>query len=198
MPITINGSGTITGISAGGLPDGSVVADDLASSLDLTGKTVTLPSGTGGKILQVKYTEKTDTFSLTTANTWTDVTDMSLSITPSSTSNHVLVSVDWAFSGNGNYTQFRVLRGSDVIYKGDASGSDRQGTGAYITNTIITASTFRDSVFFRDSPSSTSAVTYKLQMLNDGETSYINRGYTTNANTRSRTASSITLMEVAG
>jgi len=49
MAITINGTGTITGISAGGLPDGSVVAADLASSLDLTGKTVTLPSGVGGK-----------------------------------------------------------------------------------------------------------------------------------------------------
>lgn len=31
MPITINGSGSITGISAGGLPDGVIVADDIAS-----------------------------------------------------------------------------------------------------------------------------------------------------------------------
>ena len=47
MAITINGSGTITGISAGGLPDGSVTAADLASSLDLSGKTITNmnPSG---------------------------------------------------------------------------------------------------------------------------------------------------------
>ena len=51
MAITISGSGTITGLSAGGLPDGSVTAGDLASTLDLTGKTVTLPSGTGGKLL---------------------------------------------------------------------------------------------------------------------------------------------------
>ena len=49
MAITINGSGTITGISAGGYPDGTVTEDDLASTLDLSGKTVTLPSGTGGK-----------------------------------------------------------------------------------------------------------------------------------------------------
>ena len=49
MAITIDGSGTITGINAGGLPDGSVTAADIESSLDLTGKTVTLPSGTGGK-----------------------------------------------------------------------------------------------------------------------------------------------------
>jgi hypothetical protein len=32
MAITINGSGTITGISAGGLPDGSVTADDIAAA----------------------------------------------------------------------------------------------------------------------------------------------------------------------
>jgi hypothetical protein len=33
MPITINGSGTVTGISAGGLPDGSITNDDLAGSI---------------------------------------------------------------------------------------------------------------------------------------------------------------------
>jgi len=32
MPISINGTGTITGISAGGLPDACVVADDIASN----------------------------------------------------------------------------------------------------------------------------------------------------------------------
>ena len=48
MAITINGSGTITGVSAGGLPDGSITADDLASTLDISGKTVTLPSDVGG------------------------------------------------------------------------------------------------------------------------------------------------------
>jgi hypothetical protein len=33
MTITINGSGTITGISAGGLPDGSVTEDDIATGV---------------------------------------------------------------------------------------------------------------------------------------------------------------------
>ena len=33
MPIGINGSGTITGISAGGLPDGSIVQADLAAGI---------------------------------------------------------------------------------------------------------------------------------------------------------------------
>ena len=48
MAITSNGSGTITGVSAGGLPDGSVTADDLASTLDLGSKTLTIPTDTTG------------------------------------------------------------------------------------------------------------------------------------------------------
>ena len=32
MPITINGSGTVTGISAGGLPDACITTDDIAAN----------------------------------------------------------------------------------------------------------------------------------------------------------------------
>lgn len=38
MPITINGSGTVTGINAGGLPDGCVTTDDLAANAVTTAK----------------------------------------------------------------------------------------------------------------------------------------------------------------
>ena len=47
MPITLNGSGTVTGISVGGLPDGIVDGDTLAS-------------GVGGKTLQVVQVIKKD------------------------------------------------------------------------------------------------------------------------------------------
>jgi len=53
MPVTINGDGSITGLAVGGLPDGSVDADSLASNAVTTAKlhndAVTaskLPSGT--------------------------------------------------------------------------------------------------------------------------------------------------------
>jgi len=36
MAIVINGSGTITGVSVGGLPDGSVDSDTLATGIDAT------------------------------------------------------------------------------------------------------------------------------------------------------------------
>ena len=38
MPITIAGSGTITGISAGGLPDGVITTDDIAAGAVTTAK----------------------------------------------------------------------------------------------------------------------------------------------------------------
>jgi hypothetical protein len=38
MPISINGTGTITGLSAGGLPDGSITTDDIASTAITTAK----------------------------------------------------------------------------------------------------------------------------------------------------------------
>jgi len=38
MPITINGSGTLTGISTGGLPDGCISTDDLANNAVTTAK----------------------------------------------------------------------------------------------------------------------------------------------------------------
>lgn len=38
MPITISGSGTIAGISTGGLPDGCIATDDLANNAVTAGK----------------------------------------------------------------------------------------------------------------------------------------------------------------
>ena len=60
MAIVINGSGTVTGISVGGLPDGVVDAGTLATNsvdsaelIDGAIDTAHLASGVGGKLLQV-------------------------------------------------------------------------------------------------------------------------------------------------
>lgn len=54
MAITINGDGTLTGISVGGLPDGIVDTDMLAANAVSSAK---LASGAGGKILQMEMVE---------------------------------------------------------------------------------------------------------------------------------------------
>ena len=73
MPIAINGSGTVTGISVGGLPDGIVDTDMLAAGA------VTAPKRGAGAILQVVQTFKNDSFS-TTSTSYVDITGFSLFI----------------------------------------------------------------------------------------------------------------------
>ena len=197
MAITINGTGTITGISAGGLPDGSVTATDLASSLDLTGKTVTLPSGTGGKILQVVQTVKTDTTS-TTSTSFTDISGMSVSITPSSTSSKILVIPDLAISAQNIYYA-RLLRDSTVIYAG-SSGTENTLYGGYAGDPgggVFDYGLALASRLFLDSPATTSAVTYKCQYKAYANTIYLNRTRHTSNAYDIHTQSSITVMEVA-
>ena len=52
-----------------------------------------LPSGVGGKVLQVVSTTKTDVFTASLNNSFTDITGLSVSITPSSASNKILILV---------------------------------------------------------------------------------------------------------
>ena len=54
MPITINGSGTVTGISAGGLPDGVITTDDLASTVPVAMAWVNF-NGTGTVAIRASY-----------------------------------------------------------------------------------------------------------------------------------------------
>ena len=77
MPIAINGSGTVTGISVGGLPDGIVDADMLAANAVTAGK---LASGVGGKVLQFDSVTKTDTSSVTTNATPQDISGLSITL----------------------------------------------------------------------------------------------------------------------
>jgi len=199
MPITIAGSGTITGISAGGLPDGVITTDDIAASAITRAK-----MGYAGAILQVVQTIKTDTFS-TSSTSLTDLTGLSVSITPSSASNKILVKVSLGLvAGNlDNITVgFLVLRGSTGIFAGDAAGSRPQLS--FRTSAITGDNHGLGGVGFMglDSPATTSLVTYKVQlMVQSGYSAYINRT-ASDANTSEsyggRTACSIIAMEVAG
>ena len=102
MAITINGTGTITGISAGGLPDNCVTAADLATTLDLSSNTVTLPSGTGGKVIGTKFQwMQATTVSIGSANTWTDA-GVDFTYTPQSSTSVLHIALDGIFGGQNN------------------------------------------------------------------------------------------------
>ena len=144
-----------------------------------------------GKVLQVQSTTKTDSFS-TTSTSFTDITGLSVSVTPTSTSNKILVMVcigthDATAASTGAY---QIVRGSTAIGVGSTS------TAATMGFTIEADRGEGMSMNFLDSPSTTSATTYKLQMRSpSGNTLYVNERQ---GNTDYRTISTITVMEIAG
>ena len=148
-------------------------------------------------ILQVVQTTKTDTQSIQ-SQTFTDVSGMSVSITPSATSSKIFVQFSISLGCN-NYGMVKLLRGSTDIFKGDAAGSRISCTIGSATMAVYQCQTYSSS--FLDSPNTTSATTYKLQAATPYDASYyihINRAHTdTNGSYLGRMTSQITAMEIS-
>ncbi len=123
---------------------------------------------------QVVSTLKTDSFS-TTSTTFVDVTGVSVTITPSSASSTVLVIVSGVVGSNAtdNFTPINLLRGSTNIAQSTGSTNFNQTLAPHITSTSLTQPF---SIVFLDSPATTSATTYKIQLRsNNNPLAYIGR-----------------------
>ena len=173
----------------------------LPSNADGTILTTTFPKS--GSIIQVKQAVKTDTASISNA-TFADVSGLSISITPSSTSNKILVECSVVTGGQADgFIAFKILRDSTAIGIGTA-GTGNQ-TNASFSTAFGNASTHQFAVkpaswSFLDSPSSTSSLTYKVQWASTylDRTMYVNRPYTTaDSSYVAITISTITVKEVA-
>lgn len=161
MPITINGSGAITGVTSG-----------------------------VGKILQVaQATSTTQTY--TTSTTYADATGLTVNITPSATTSKVLImACVQLYTGTNNSIDagLTIVRSGTTVFT-DASTASI-GIGTALNQTRM------ETIMYLDSPSSISALTYKIQVARtsyagsyDGGV-YVNRFNPGNI-------SSITVFEVA-
>ena len=75
-----------------------------------------VPTNGGGGIIQVISTIKTNEFSTTNDDAFNDITGMTATITPTSTSSKVLVTACLAFNTTSNSNViFKLLRGSTSI-----------------------------------------------------------------------------------
>ena len=189
MPITLNGSGTVSGISAGGLPDGIIQSADLAT-------------GVGGKILQVLQTIKTDVFS-TTSNSYVLVTGLTQAITAASTSNKILINVTlYGGVSSGNYVAgFKLAKDSTAMDGntiGAASGNNAE-SGTFRFRNATDTHAEEASFMFLDTPADTNSHTYGV-LMKVFNTSYYGRLCTTgengNYNQHMRCPCTITVMEV--
>ena len=152
-----------------------------------------------GSILQVVQDVKLDTFT-TTSTSFTDVTGLSVNITPSSTSNKVLVFVHCPITMGDAGGGFTLVRDSSEIFRADAASSRQRftATGLYgIDESQYSGGT--GTAIFLDSPASTSELTYKVQVKIRATTVYVGRTvFDTDNDNASRHTSSITVMEIAG
>lgn len=123
-----------------------------------------LPSGASGGIIQMKQSIKTDKSS-TTSNSFIDVSGLSVTITPQSSSNKVLVRacVSAGTGGGGNDNKIRLLRGGTVITNDQFV---RQGSSQENHCWVLEE---------LDSPGTTSTTTYKIQFRAASNEVFINR-----------------------
>ena len=190
------GIGLITTVADGAITEaklgnGAVTNAKLAnSSITINGSAVSLGGSAtigGGKIGQVVNTTKTNTFS-TTSGTYVDVTDLSASITPSSASSKIYVILSLFISGDtqtGNYFT-NISRGATQLQETVVRLPQENQSVYRLYNVSMTDF---------DSPSSTSALTYKVQVKTNAGTLYVNRAGNQGGFSETSTAT-LTVMEV--
>ncbi len=143
MPITINGTGTVSGMTA---------APNLATSGLVT-----------GKILNVVQTHLTTEVALT-GNDWDDITGLTVAITPSADTSKILfmTSVDWAGGVYGK-VKFQVDIGGGGYNDFALPTADGNRTPTHLNHSCYNNESDKanGNFIYLHSPNTTSAVTYK-------------------------------------
>jgi hypothetical protein len=194
VALPLFGIGDLVDVDEGsGAADGDVLTYDGSSSLWLPQPGL---AGIGSNVVQ---TVKTDRFT-TTSTSFTPVTGLTATITPTSASSLVLVIADFVVghtSAGGLSAQTRLLRDSTPVYEGTSVSSRTAALQGFQGSTEIAV---RQTAVYLDSPATTSATTYSIEARTNNASflTSINGTYTdANSSVSARTASSVTLIEVA-
>ena len=182
---------------------GTIFVDNLepqsgtSLTLGASGDTLTIPSGCTisnsgtasgfGKIGQVVNVTKTDTFS-SSSGSYVDVTGVSAAITPSATTSKIFVNLTLYVSCDTQTANVfsKIVRDSTGLQESIVR-IPQENQGVYRTYNV--------SMTDFDSPSSSSELTYKLQMLTNAGTFYVNRSANQGGFSGTHTVT-LTLMEV--
>tara|TARA_A100001201_G_C4017193_1_gene179420 strand:+ start:74 stop:658 length:585 start_codon:yes stop_codon:yes gene_type:complete len=186
--------------------DNIVGTSGTSAPITLSGDTATLGSGvtfpSGGHVVQTKSTTKVDAWS-SNSTSYTDVTGMSVDITPTSASNKIFVMIHLNYGGSLNlYANAKVLRDSSVIDISTAVslGNQINATFAFGGDNDNFQYKLKSLAYnFLDSPPSAAALTYKLQLSTNDSSRYVYLNRPSNNDNGSYISggtSSITVMEV--
>ena len=180
MPVTINGDGSITGLTAGGLPSSALTgALPAISGANLTGISASVTASTmpAGTIIKFQNTKgPASSQNITSTQSWTTFTGTQVDFTP--TFSNSKLDLNWVFAleadQNVNGIGFRIYRqspigGSDTLIHENYQHS-HWGTGAW---------TGPGQIYLHhvDSPGVTTPVRYFVQGYREqGNALYINYG----------------------
>jgi hypothetical protein len=198
------------------LPDSTGTVLNDASSLAAANLTGTIAKARlpAGSVLQVVHQTKTSTFTGTSVvdngGYFIDVTGLSATITPTSSSSKILIMstlyIGTTTASSGYQHTYRLKRtiGGTTTFPilGDAEGGRPQATGRinmYGTNTYFMG---LQGGTHQDSPATTSAITYQVQLggYSSSPIVYLNRSETfqnSAGNYDNVPVSTLTLMEIA-
>lgn len=150
-----------------------------------------------GAVLQVVSTFKSDTFS-TSSTSMVDITGMSATITPTTATSRVLVLINLTVGpAASNFSPVNLVRnGVNIAQPTTASSfqatlNNYNGEGSGYTGGSAQP---QYALSFLDSPATTSALTYKLQILTTGGTTFVNTRPIAQNGT---CTSTLTLLEIA-
>lgn len=119
--------------------------------------------GNVGKVLQVVHINLKDPF-VSSAVAWTDITGLTATITPSSTSSKILLTSVIQVGGANPWggSHYRVTRNGTVLSVGTETGHQ---VNAHIGGLMYNSahSLYSKNIVEYDSPNTTSPVTYKIQ-----------------------------------
>ena len=201
--------------STGANANSSVLLDSSAANTDVgslmsyeagaVDGAVTLPVGRNdlslsGGIVQVVQAEQTAASAISNpGGTFVDLSGMSVTITPTSTSSRIFIHAQINITGRKdvNVMHGRLLRDSTVIHLGDADGSKNRTFAE--GQPVPDGSSGQIMCLFVDSPATTDPLIYKIQVTSNNIIFFNRAAHSENDNnTGSRTASSIIAMEILG
>ena len=162
--------------------------------------------GTAGGILQLKHNHITGTQSIgsgsSTAN-GIDITNSEISLTPSSTSNKIMIMTSLQVSGDNDLT-LKIMRKIGSGSYADILLNSQRGseTLGHVSNTIRSAYEMSpNNIQLLDAPNTTSQVYYKAVAFNGpegGGGGYVNRPSSSSTTANQETVvSTITIMEIS-
>ena len=181
MAIQINGNGTITGISVGGLPDGIVDTDMIAANAVTSAKSTIV----GGKILQVQSANPASAIQISYGSGgYQLLTGLSVDITPTSASSKILITTSFSV-----YKSSAAAQVDTTLYR----DSTNLGQASYGFGQVADLGNYGGvngiNLQYSDSPNTTSQVTYAVYgRVNNGHNFWV-MGNNVQAN--------ITAMEIA-